>query len=97
MADDPQKKPKIHLQMDESVAQGLYSNLVLINHTENEFLLDFAFLQPANSRATVNARIISSPRHTKRLLTALQKNIDRFEERYGVIDVGTADDEPIVH
>jgi len=97
MADDPKKRPKIHLQMDEEMAQGKYSNLVLINHTENEFLLDFAFMQPANARAKVRARIISSPRHTKRLLKALQNNIDRFEERYGEIDVGTGEDEPIVH
>lgn len=98
MAEDPKKGPKIHLQMDEDIAQGKYSNLVLINHTENEFLLDFAFLQPANARAKVNARIISSPRHTKRLLRALQKNIERFEQRYGEIDVGESpDDEPFVH
>ena len=76
---------------------GRYSNLVLINHTENEFLLDFAFLQPGNPKAKVVARIISSPRHTKRLLRALQKNLDRYEERFGEIDVGEGGDEPIVH
>jgi len=97
MSDDPKKGPKIQLQMDEETAQGKYSNLVLINHTENEFLLDFAFLQPATARAKVCARIISSPRHTKRLLTALQKNIDRYEERFGSIDVSGEDDEPVVH
>ena len=97
MADDPKKGPKIQLQMDEETAQGKYSNLVLINHTENEFLLDFAFLQPANARAKVCARIISSPRHTKRLLTALQKNVDRYEERFGAIEMSGDDDEPVVH
>ena len=91
------QQPRLQLQLDEDVAQGLYSNLVLINHTENEFLLDFAFLQPGNPKAKVVARIISSPRHTKRLLRALQKNLDRFEERFGEIDVGEAADEPIVH
>jgi Protein of unknown function (DUF3467) len=43
------------------------------------------------------ARIISSPRHTKRLLRALQKNIERYEERFGEIDVAEGGDEPIVH
>jgi hypothetical protein len=94
---DGPKGPKIQLQMDEQTALGRYSNLVLINHTENEFLLDFAFLQPGNPKAKVVARIISSPRHTKRLLRALQKNLDRFEERFGEIDVGEGGDEPIVH
>jgi hypothetical protein len=88
--------PRLQLQLDEDVAQGLYSNLVLINHTENEFVLDFAFFAPGAPRAKVRARIISSPRHTKRLLKALQTNIDKFEERFGEIETG-GEDEPIVH
>jgi hypothetical protein len=96
MADEPKKAPRIQLQMDEPTAQGRYANLVLINHTDSEFILDFAFLQPASPMAKVCSRIISSPRHTKRLLRALQKNIERFEERFGPIDIGD-DDEPIVH
>jgi hypothetical protein len=89
-------KPQIQLQLDESVAQGTYSNLVLVNHTENEFVLDFAYLQPANPLAKVRARIISSPRHTKRLLAALQKNLTRYEERYGKIEL-SGEEEPTVH
>ncbi|MBE7448535.1 MAG: DUF3467 domain-containing protein [Kofleriaceae bacterium] len=90
--------PKIQMQLDDDVAQGIYSNLVLINHTENEFVLDFAFLQPSSPRARVRSRVVSSPRHTKRLLRALQKNLERFEERFGVIDAGELpDDERQVH
>ena len=86
----------LQLQVDDDVAQGAYSNLVLINHTENEFVLDFAFMAPGSPRAQVRARLIASPRHTKRLLRALQKNIERFEERFGEIDAGE-EEEPIVH
>jgi Protein of unknown function (DUF3467) len=97
MADDP-TAPKLQVQIDDDVAQGVYTNLVLINHTENEFVLDFAFIQPGNARAKVRTRLISSPRHTKRLLVALQKNIERFEERFGTIEVGQfEDDGPILH
>jgi hypothetical protein len=88
--------PRLQLQVDDDVAQGLYSNLVLINHTENEFLLDFAFFAPGTPRAKVRARIISTPRHTKRLLQALMKNIERFEERFGEIEAGE-DEEPQIH
>ncbi len=91
------ERPKLQLQLDDDIAQGLYANLVLINHTENEFVLDFAFLQPGNGRAKVRSRILSSPRHTKRLLLALQKNVERYEERYGVLDVGEDSEEPVVH
>jgi hypothetical protein len=89
-------QPRVQLQLDEDVAQGAYSNLVLINHTENEFLLDFAFVAPGAPRAKVRSRIISSPRHTKRLLKALTKNLERYEERFGEIDVGD-EEEPLVH
>jgi hypothetical protein len=34
----------------------------------------------------VRARIISSPRHTKRLLRALEHNVRRYEERFGKIE-----------
>jgi hypothetical protein len=97
MADEPKvPTPRVQLQIDEPISQGTYSNLVLINHTENEFVLDFAYLQPQNPMAKVRARIISSPRHTKRLLAALQKNVERYEERFGTIEL-SGEDEPLVH
>jgi hypothetical protein len=92
MADHPKgppgdpKAPQIQIDVDETIAQGTYSNLVLINHNENEFALDFAYLQPSAPRARVRARIISSPRHAKRLLRALEHNLRRYEERYGKIE-----------
>lgn len=98
MADESSPSPKIQIQIDDDVSQGTYTNLVLINHNENEFILDFAFLQPGSPRAKVRARMISSPRHTKRLLLALQKNLDRFEERFGAIEISETDDDgPVVH
>jgi hypothetical protein len=84
------------MQVDDEHSQGVYANIVLINHTENEFVFDFGYLQPANPTARVRARVISSPRHTKRLLAALQKNVERYEERFGVIELSD-EDEPTVH
>src|SRR5664279_2012745 len=83
---DVEPQPQIQIDIDEGTAQGAYCNLVLINHNENEFVLDFAYLQPAQPRARVRARIVSSPRHTKRLLRALELNLRRYEERFGKID-----------
>jgi hypothetical protein len=87
MADEknPPAAPQIQLQIDEPTAQGTYANLVMLNHSENEFVFDFAFLQPGQPIAKVRARILSSPRHTKRLLRALQTNVERYEQRFGEI------------
>lgn len=90
---DPQQ---IQIDLDETTAQGSYCNLVLINHTDSEFILDFAFMQPAAPRARVRARILSSPRHTKRLLRALETNIARYEERFGKIDEGSSVDPTLI-
>lgn len=96
MSETPKQQEPIQIDLDEATAQGTYANLVLINHTDGEFTLDFAYLQPSAPRARVRARIISSPRHTKRLLKALEANLQRYEERFGVIDNLTPFPDPSV-
>jgi Protein of unknown function (DUF3467) len=92
MADHPRPAageagvPQMQIDIDDTVAQGTYSNLVLINHNDNEFVLDFAYIQPTTPRARVRARVIASPRHAKRLLRALEHNLRRYEERFGRIE-----------
>jgi hypothetical protein len=81
----PEGVPQIQVDIDDATAQGAYSNLVMLNHSDNEFVLDFAYVQPTAPRARVRARIILTARHTKRLLRALEANVRRHEERFGVI------------
>ena len=94
---DPMKPPtgpdglaQIQIDLDEVTAQGAYSNLVLLNHNDNEFVLDFAYVQPGAPRARVRARMILSPRHAKRLSRALEINLRRYEERFGRIEEAEA-------
>ena len=81
------KQVQIQIQLDDDVAQGMYVNLAMVNHTETEFTVDVMYLQPQQPKAKVRARMISSPQHTKRLLHALQENVRRYEERFGEIDL----------
>ena len=81
------KQVQIQIQLDDDTAQGVYANLALVNHTETEFTLDFMYLQPQHPKAKVRTRIISSPKHTKRLLNALQENMRRYEDRFGLVDI----------
>jgi hypothetical protein len=78
----------LQIQIDDDVAQGVYANLAMLNHTDGEFTLDFIYVQPQQPRAKVRARIISSPRHTKRILQALAENVARYEARFGRIELG---------
>jgi hypothetical protein len=84
----PNEKNQLQIEIDEATAQGLYANLAFITHSEQEFVLDFLFLAPQQSRAKVRSRIVTSPKHAKRLLAALADNLQRYEARYGAITVG---------
>ncbi|PLX80691.1 MAG: DUF3467 domain-containing protein [Desulfuromonas sp.] len=86
------KEIKIEIQLDEETAQGVYSNLLVTNHSDSEFILDFVFLQPQAPRAKVRSRVVTSPRHAKRMLASLHENVRKFEEQFGQIDLGPVPD-----
>ena len=78
---------KLEIVVDDQVATGSYINLALINHSPDEFTMDFIYVPPNSPKAKLRARVISSPAHTKRFLMALQENLRRFEEKFGVINI----------
>ena len=82
---------RLQIQIDEPTSLGAYANMTLVNHTETEFVFDFVFIPPTDPRAKVRARIISSPKHAKRFLSALSENVARYESRFGEIPVTASD------
>jgi hypothetical protein len=85
MEEQKPKEVRLEIQLDETIAQGSYVNLSVVNHNENEFTLDFIYVQPQAPRAKVRSRIITSPRHAKQMMLALQDNINRYEQLFGEI------------
>ena len=94
MSEEKKKDVKLEIQVDDDVAQGVYANLAVVNHSDAEFTIDFIFVQPQAPRAKVRSRVITSPKHIKRLLLALEDNLKKYEQRFGTIDVGSIDDVP---
>src|SRR3972149_1829773 len=91
----PEPKPQqINIQLDEKVAEGIYSNLVLIAHSPAEFFLDFARMVPGVPKATVQSRVIMTPAHVKFLLNALKENIEKYEKQFGEIKLHGAPQQP---
>ena len=84
MAED-KKEQKMDLSISEEVAQGVYSNLAILSHSEQEFFVDFASMSPGIPKAIVRSRIVMTPVNAKRLLRALQDNVSKYEEQFGVI------------
>lgn len=81
----PPKQGQINIELDEAVAQGIYSNLAIINHSVSEFVVDFVTIMPGIPKSKVKSRIILTPQHAKRFLKALNDNIRRFEKANGEI------------
>jgi len=86
MADSNNKSgQQINIELDADVAQGIYSNLAIINHSASEFVVDFVSIMPGVPKSKVKSRIILTPQHAKRLLKALADNVNRFESAHGEI------------
>lgn len=93
MADKPTSPPQtiqIQIEIDPVTANGVFVNSALVNHNETEFTLDLIYVQPQAPKAAVRARAITSPKHMKRLMHAIQDSISRYEARFGAIDLGDA-------
>ena len=90
---EEEKKPEIKVEIDENTANGVYVNLAMIGHSEDEFVLDFIFLQPRSPKAKVRSRVITSAGHAKRLMAALKDNIEKYEARFGEIKAGVTPDQ----
>lgn len=88
MAEEKQhemKEGQLNVELSEEIAEGIYSNLAIINHSASEFVLDFIKIMPGVPKARVKSRIVLTPQHAKRFLRALQENVARFENQHGEI------------
>jgi hypothetical protein len=77
------KAKEIKLNLPANVQPGVYSNNMMVSHTREEFVMDFSFITPPVG--TVVARITTSPGHMKRIITALQDNVKKYEVKFGTI------------
>lgn len=80
-----QQPQQINIELTEEIAEGIYSNLAMIAHSNSEFVIDFIRLMPGVPKAKVKSRIVITPEHAKRLLAALKDNIDKYEAAFGPI------------
>lgn len=85
MAEEQKKQNQLNIELPEEVAEGTYSNLAIISHSNSEFVIDFVRLLPNVPKAKVKSRIILTPQHAKRLLRALNENVKKFEAQHGTV------------
>ena len=76
---------ELNIELSAEVAQGSYSNLAIISHSNSEFIIDFVRMLPGIQKPRVANRIIMTPEHAKRLMLALKDNVDKYESQHGEI------------
>jgi len=83
MAESKQNVQELQINMPQEVQRGVYANQMLVAHTQEEFVLDFILATPP--AGVVNARILVSPGHAKRIATAMLENVAKYEALFGEI------------
>jgi len=78
---------QLAIELPENIAEGIYSNLVIIAHSPSEFVLDFIRAVPGAPKAKVQTRIIMTPLNVKNLVHALQENMSKYESKFGEIKI----------
>ena len=89
--EDQANQGQLNIELSEEVAEGIYSNLAIITHSNSEFVVDFITVMPGTPKAKVKSRILLTPQHAKRLMKAMTDNIQKYEQQHG----GIKDVEPV--
>ena len=80
------KEQQIQLRFPDEVLQGKYCNQLIVNHTQNEFVMDY--ITNFGPGAIVSSRIISNPIAFKQMVIALTDNLSKYENQFGEINLG---------
>ncbi|HSX42012.1 MAG TPA: DUF3467 domain-containing protein [Candidatus Saccharimonadales bacterium] len=82
---------QIQVKASDEVLKGVYCNNMQVSHTKEEFVLDFLNILPPAGQFV--ARVITNPSHYKRIVNAMQINLELYEKNFGSVEEATALDE----
>lgn len=75
------KEVKMQIRASDAIAGGTYANNFMIHMSRDEFVIDFINVVPPN--ATLNARVVVSPGHFKRLIHIMGETLKKYESEFG--------------
>ena len=84
--ENKKKENQMNIELTDEISVGVYSNLAIITHSPSEFVCDFIQMMPGVPKGKVRSRVIMTPINAKRLMKALNENVEKFEENHGVIE-----------
>lgn len=74
----------VEIKIADNFAGGEYANAMQVAHTKDEVFLTFFNIISSSGR--VCAKIITSPGHLKRMSSALNDNLKKYEEKFGPVE-----------
>lgn len=82
-SDKPDQPMEMQVHLSPDIQRGVYANQLMVSHNQEEFVMDFILATPPIG--VVNARVLVSPGHAKRIARILQENVARYESMFGEI------------
>ncbi len=86
-----EKVQQIQINTGDELSRGRYSNSMIASHNADEFILDWLFNSPNGVHLV--SRVVVSPPHVKRIITALQESLDNYEKQFGRLQENPAGDQ----
>jgi len=72
------------IKIADNIPGAEYANAMQINHSKDEIQLMFLNIFAASGRVT--GKIVTSPGHFKRMIKAMNENLDKYEKQFGKIE-----------
>jgi len=82
-------KQEVKVVFPDNLKGGVYSNNMMVAHSKEEFILDFMMVSPPVG--SVTARVVISPGHMKRMISALKSNLEKYEAKFGKLTEAAAE------
>ncbi|MBT4277852.1 DUF3467 domain-containing protein [Candidatus Falkowbacteria bacterium] len=74
---------KQEVKIADNIPGAEYANFMQTNHNKEEFQLVFGNIMAPSGR--VVSKIITTPGHFKRIISAMQANLKKYEEKFGEV------------
>ncbi|MCA9364517.1 MAG: DUF3467 domain-containing protein [Candidatus Moranbacteria bacterium] len=85
MAEQNQKN---EVKISDNIAGAEFANLMQVFHSKEEFRLMFAHVFEPTGK--VVSKVTTTPGHFKRIVRALEENLEKYEAQFGKIEEGQA-------
>jgi len=83
-----QQPKKQEIKIADNIPGAEYANLMQVGHNKDEFQIMFANILGPSGR--VVGKILTTPGHFKRMLKAMEENLEKYENQFGKIEESEA-------